>query len=119
MQDINTRKNYGNQKDFDYQSPFETYLQVVNQAICALCKVNQFTESALVCERADELRRQLPLKFTKAKNGLDTANSGLLAMEAVHVKRRIKLLTLQVLASYGVFVVKNDQYSVDLEEINK
>ena len=31
----------------------------------------------------------------------------------------ISRLTLQVLASYGVFVVKNDQFSVDLEEVNR
>ena len=37
----------------------------------------------------------------------------------MHLKRRIKLITLQVLASYGVFVLKNDQFSVDLEEVNK
>ena len=35
------------------------------------------------------------------------------------MKRRLKLLTLQVLASYGVFVVKKDHFSVDLEEVIK
>ena len=78
-------------QDLDYQGAFETYLLVVNQAICQLCKVNQFTEASLVCERADELRRSLPLKFTQPKSNIDAASSGLLQMEAAHVKRRIKL----------------------------
>lgn len=41
----------------------------------------------------------------------------MLAIEAVHLKKRVKLLTLQALASFGVFVVKNDQFSVDLEAV--
>ena len=43
----------------------ETYLTVVNQAIRLLCKNNQFSEAALVSERVDELRKNLPQRFSK------------------------------------------------------
>ena len=58
-----SRKNDHDVIKIDGQVHFETYLQVVNRAIALLCKVNQLTEAALVCERADELRKQLPYKF--------------------------------------------------------
>ena len=108
----------------DYIGMLETYLTVVNQAIRLLCKNNQFSEAALVSERVDELRKNLPQRFSKPQQqqlaSMDAVNqpNQLLPVEATHFKRRIKLLALQVLSSYGVFVVKNDQFAVDLEHMS-
>lgn len=76
-----------------------------------MCKASQYSEAALVCERCDELRRGLPARFTRSQHSaLDQ-----LGIETHHVKRRIKLVCLQMLSSYGVFVVKSDTFAVDIE----
>ena len=75
----------------DCLGQFETYLQVVNRAISALCKVNQFSEAALVCERSDELRKSLPSRFMHVESNGEESTNVLLSVEAAHLKRRIKL----------------------------
>ena len=92
----------------DCASLYQTYLHTVSCALHLFCKGSQLGEACQMAERTDDVRKKLPSRFLE-----EDSSGSLLAVEAVYLKRRVKLLSLRVLATYGVFVVKNDQFSVD------
>ena len=104
------------QKQADFHSYFITYLQVVSRAISFLYKSNCFSEAALIIERCEDLRKSIPQRLLPASNLSNNSSSVRYQTEAILLKRKVQLLLLQILASYGVFVVKSDQFSVDIDE---
>ena len=68
------------------QNHFEAYLMVVNKALKARVKANQFSEAQLIGQRADEMLKSVPHRFLEPKN-----NFQFLKAASKHFSIRIKL----------------------------